>query len=156
MKSRRPNWKGLATIAFALFMAGVFVQLGGDRYGEGTKWLWALPGALLGLYLVKPFGHYRWKQPEEETDAAAVSYPPSQSPRAAMERRWRRLGSVRGNLLSDVDRQSDLSEALYRLEYGPKTGGDESWMPPMDKTQAYDLQMPAQKRKRKGKPKRQR
>ncbi len=157
MKPRRPNWKTLATIAFVLFMAWLFAQLGGDRYGKGTEWLWAFPGALLGLYLVKPFGHYWWKPPEKETETAAVSYPPRQSPRAEIERRWRRLGSVRGNLLTDVDRQSDLSEALYRLEYGPKANGDESWRPPMDKAQAYDLQMPSGKRKRKGKPpKRQR
>lgn len=146
------NWKRLGTIALMAFMAWLFVTLGGSRLGAGADWLWAITGALLGLYLVKPFGTYK----PEHSDAEAGVYQRYQSPRAAMERRWRRLGSVRGNLLADVDRQTDLSEALYRLEYGPKAVDDHSWLPPQDRAQAYDLQMPhgIRKRKRKRKPKR--
>ncbi len=147
------RWKVLATVALMLFMAWLFTYLGGSRLGEGSEWLWALTGAILGLYLVKPFGRLRRERPGEDDDVAADSYASRGSPRAQMERRWRRLGSARGSLLSEVDQQSDLSEALYRLEYGPKASGDDTWLPPQDKAQAYDLQMPLGIRKRKRKPK---
>ena len=131
-------------------MAWLFVTLGESRLGPGASWLWAITGALLGLYLVKAFGRHE----REHADAEAAGFQQILSPRAAMERRWRRLGSVRGNLLADVDRQTDLSEALYRLEYGAKSVDDRSWLPPQDRAQAYDLQMPHGIRKRKRKPKR--
>ena len=146
--------KVLGTLALMLFMAWLFTYLGGSRLGAGTDLLWAFPGALLGLHLARTFGRLRRGQPGEVGDAAADNLVSRSSPRAQMERRWRRLGSARGSLLSDVDRQTDLSEALYRLEYGPKaSGGDHTWLPPQDKAQAYDLQMPLGVRKRKRKPK---
>ncbi|MCY3780115.1 MAG: hypothetical protein OXG78_07400 [Chloroflexi bacterium] len=73
------------------------------------------------------------------------------STRADLERR---LGSARGRMLADANSQSELSEQFHRLEYGPKASDDRSWLPPQDKAQAYDLQMPRGLRKRKRKPKR--
>lgn len=66
----------------------------------------------------------------------------------------RRLGSARGRLLADTDSQSELGEQFHRLEYGQHASEYRSWLPPQDKAQAHDLQMPRGLRKRKRKPKR--
>ncbi len=68
----------------------------------------------------------------------------------------RRLGSARGRLLADADSRSELGEQFHRLEYGQHASEYRSWLPPQDKAQAYDLQMPPGIRKRKEKPKRKR
>ena len=155
MKARRLNWMLLAKSAFVLLVAWLFLHASGGSDGGGRQWFSAIMAALLALYLVKPFCGFRRRADKQSTAHTAVEGLHFRSPRADMERRWRRLGSVRGKLLTDVDRQSDLSEALYRLEYRRKSGGDQSWLTPMDQAQAYDLQLPTGIRKRKGKPKRQ-
>lgn len=71
--------------------------------------------------------------------------------RADMERR---LGGARGRMLADTDIRSEPGEQFQRLEYRPTATDDDGWRPPMDKTQAYDLQMSSGVRKRKPKRKR--
>ena len=66
----------------------------------------------------------------------------------------RRLGSARARMLADTDSPSERHEQFHRLEYGQQDSAIRSWLPPQDKAQAYDLQMPRGIRKRKRKPKR--
>ena len=66
----------------------------------------------------------------------------------------RRLGSARGRMLADTDLRSEPGEQYRRLEYRPATNNDRGWRPPIDNTQAYDLQLSRGQRKRKPKRKR--
>ncbi len=66
----------------------------------------------------------------------------------------RQLGSARGRLLADADSLSELDRQYQRLEYGQHSSDSRNWLPPQDKAQAHDLQMPRGIRKRKRKPKR--
>lgn len=150
------NWKYIGAITIMLLLAWLFAALGGPRLGAGADWLRVLIGGALVLVLVTPIWRARRRLSARDHDAAAVGYLRYHSPRAGLERQWRRLGSPRGRLLNDVDKQTELSDAHYRLEYGRPGREHHSWLAPNDKAQAHDLQLWPGSHKRKGKPKRQR
>lgn len=126
--------RGLAMKALAAWLV---LALFGSWLGSG--WLMAMICLLLAVGLAKALRHRR------QATASHHQYGQFHSPRAAMERQWSRLGSARGRLLADADRQSEFNEMLLRLEDRPQ----------LNEAQAYDLQMPGMA-KRKRKPKRQR
>lgn len=128
----------------AAVLVSLFFPLGAD-----ANWLWAIPTALLGLFLLKRYWQSWDAQNAHKNDMRADGYLLGRSPRADMERRWNRLGSPRGRLLAGADPQSELAEQVQRLEYNRGISEYHSGPAP----QAHDLQL-VEKRKRK--PKRRR
>ncbi len=127
----------LIELSLKALAAWLLLALFGSWLGSG--WLLAMVILLLAVGLAKALRYPRQKASSRHQSGQA------RSPRADMERKWSRLGSARGRLLADADRQSEFNEMLLRLEDRPQ----------LEKAQAYDLQMPGMT-KRKGKPKRQR
>ena len=137
--------KRLGSIALISFAAWLLMA-----QEAGSEWIWLLVMAALCLAMSP-----RVRQQSRAIHANSQHHARVASPRAAMERKWSRLGSARGRLLADADRQSEYNEAFQRLEYRQSPFVAQGWRAPQDKAQAYDLQMPgAAMPKRKGKPKR--
>lgn len=143
--------KRLYRLALMVFALTLIVVL-----GAGADWMWAPLLALLGLVLVKRLEPTWDAQNAYKTDPLVDAHLPGRSPRADMERSWRRLGSARGRLLADADPQPELADQIRRLEYGRQAREYQRWLAPQDRAQAHDLQAPPAGEKRKRKPKRKR